>query len=94
MKITPEQVAIGEDLSRLVMAWIAFLATLIATAVLLTLLVWCVLEGKHWEATVIVGVVNGFLLTLLIIIFRYIFNRRSPKPGKPPSAKGKTGAPQ
>lgn len=77
MKITSEQVEIGEAVSRLVMSWLAFAAIFLATAFFLGLLVWCIVKHDDWAAKLTVGVVNSFLLSLLRIIFKHIFPDRS-----------------
>lgn len=77
MKITPEQVELGEAISRLVMSWLAFVATFLTTAFFLGLLVWCIVKHDDWAAKLTVGVVNGFLLSLLRIIFKHVFPDRS-----------------
>ena len=66
------------------MSWLAFIATLVATAFFLGLLVWCILHHDDWAAKVTVGVVDGFLLSLLHIIFKYVFPSR---PDKDPAAR-------
>jgi hypothetical protein len=77
VKITPEQIELGEAISRLVMSWLCFVATLLTTAFFLSLLVRSMLNHDDWAAKLAVGVVDGFLLSLLRIIFKNVFPDRS-----------------
>jgi hypothetical protein len=77
VNITTDQIELGEAISRLVMSWIAFVATFLTTAFFLGLLVWCIFKHDDWAAKCTVGVVDGFLLALLQIIFKHVFPDRS-----------------
>jgi hypothetical protein len=81
--LTTEQVEIGTAISQVVMSWVAFIATLIATAAFLGFLVWCVLKHEDIAAKIVVGVIDSFLLNLLRIIFKHVFYDRSPKALQP-----------
>jgi uncharacterized membrane protein (DUF2068 family) len=83
MNITPEQIELGEAVSRLVMSWLAFVATFATTAAFLGLLVWSIYKHDDWAAKVTLGVVNGFLLSLLHIIFRSVFSQKSTEKKNP-----------
>jgi hypothetical protein len=85
LKITTEQVELGEAVSRLVMSWLAFLATFATTAGFLGLLVRCIFRHDDWAAKITVGVIDGFLLSLLHIIFKHFFSDR-PVPKEAPKA--------
>jgi hypothetical protein len=75
--ITPDQIELFDAVSRLVMSWLAFIATFAATAFLLALLVWCILRHDDWAAKLTVGIVDSFLLSLLRIIYKHVFSDRS-----------------
>jgi len=79
MKVTPEQVQLGEAISQIAMSWLAFLGTTATTVFFLGFLVWCVLKHEESSAEIVVGVINSFLLILLIIMFRHIFYDRASK---------------
>jgi hypothetical protein len=79
LKITEEQLDIAQAMSRIVMAWLAFLCVFVTTGSFLGLLVYCVLKHEDVAAKVIVGVINGFLLSLLRIIFKHVFPDGTPK---------------
>jgi hypothetical protein len=71
--LTTEQVELGAALSRIVMAWIAFIITTFVTLFFLAFLVRCVLQKETAAAQVILGVVNIFLLQLSKIMYKSIF---------------------
>lgn len=75
--ITQEQINLAEALSRVVMSWLAFLATCLATAAFLGLLFWCIINHQDATAKIVIGFVDVFMLQLLSIIFKHLFYPRS-----------------
>ena len=80
MKLTPEQVELGNAVSQIVMSWLAFLAACAATTFFLGFLVWCVVKHEDASVKVVIGVIDTFLLNLLRIIYKHIFYDRSQRP--------------
>lgn len=73
MKITPDQVGIGQAVSCLMMSSLAFIVAFITAAIFLGWLVWCIAKHDDWAAKITLSIVNGFSLSLLHIIFKHVF---------------------
>lgn len=76
---TAEQVDLADAIGRIVMAWIAFLVTIVVTLFFLGFLVYCILKHEDKAVNIVLTVVNVFLLQLLTIIYRSIFTQKNPK---------------
>lgn len=79
MSSANERVELIEAIGQVVMTWLAFLTTGVVTLFFLGFFVWCVAKDRGMAATSITGVLNGFLLSLLTIIFRSLFPGPSQK---------------
>lgn len=77
--LTAEQVEIAEAISRIVMAWIAFVVTIAVTLFFLGFLVFCILKNEDKAVKIVLTVVNVFLLQLLTIIYKSIFTQKKPR---------------
>lgn len=67
-------------IGQVVMTWLAFIATGLVTFILLAFFIYCVVKDRGTAATLVTGVLNGFLLVLLQIIYKSLFP--SPKESK------------
>jgi uncharacterized membrane protein YagU involved in acid resistance len=73
MSSNDEKLAFIQAVGQVVMTWIAFIATGLVTLILLAFFVYCVVKERGTAATLVTGVLNGFLLVLLQIIYRSLF---------------------
>jgi hypothetical protein len=73
MSSNDDKLAFVRAVGQVVMTWIAFIATGLVTLILLAFFVYCVVKERGTAATLITGVLNGFLLALLQIIYRSLF---------------------
>jgi hypothetical protein len=73
MSSNEEKLAFVRAVGQVVMTWIAFIVTGFVALVMLAFVAYCVIKDRGTAATLISGVLNGFLLVLLQIIYKSLF---------------------
>ena len=73
MSLNDEKLAFVRAVGQVVMTWIAFIVTGLVALAMLAFFTYCVIEERGTDATLISGVLNGFLLVLLQIIYKSLF---------------------
>ena len=73
MSPNDEKLAFVRAVGQVVMTWIAFIVTGLVALAMLGFFVYCVIKERGTAATLISGVLNGFLLVLLQIIYKSLF---------------------
>jgi hypothetical protein len=78
MSPNEEKLAFVRAVGQVLMTWIAFIGTGIVTLILLAFFLYCVIKGLGTAATLVTGLLNGFLLALLQIIYKSLFPSEKP----------------
>jgi hypothetical protein len=73
MSSNDEKLAFVRAVGQVVMTWIAFIVTGLVALAMLAFFVYCVIKERGAAATLISGILNGFLLVLLQIIYKSLF---------------------
>jgi uncharacterized membrane protein YagU involved in acid resistance len=73
MSSNDEKLAFVRAVGQVVMTWIAFIVTGLVALAMLAFFAYCVINERGASATLISGILNGFLLALLQIIYKSLF---------------------
>ncbi len=73
MSEATDKVDLARAIGQVVMTWLAFVATFLITFFFLGFFVWCVFHDKDTSTKWVTGIIDGFLLQLLTIIYKSIF---------------------